>query len=145
MTHKIGRRLVLCYHKKPDSNRRHNQNRSLRSCTLYERKTHHYSFIIADDVETLTPNHFLLGRAHASTPPLQTQHPSILSRQWKFAQHSNPYLEELDQEVYPNITATTTMDKEDATYKNRNCLDSSGYDATRTLANFTDHRKQINR
>ena len=39
-----------------------------------------------DDVEALTPNLFLLGRAHASMPPLQTQQPSTLSRQWKFAQ-----------------------------------------------------------
>ena len=39
-----------------------------------------------DDVEAQTPNHFLLGRAHASMPPLQTQQPSTLSRQWKFAQ-----------------------------------------------------------
>ena len=38
------------------------------------------------DVEVLTPNHFLLGRAHASMPPLQTQQPSTLSRQWKFPQ-----------------------------------------------------------
>ena len=39
-----------------------------------------------DVVEALTPNHFLLGRAHASMPPLKTQQPSTLSRQWKFAQ-----------------------------------------------------------
>ena len=48
----------------------------------------------------------------------------------------NPSLETLDQGIYPNITATTLMDKEDAAYKNRrNCLDFSGYDATRTRAN----------
>ena len=34
-----------------------------------------------EDVEALTPNHFLLGRAHATMPPLQTQQPSTLSRQ----------------------------------------------------------------
>ena len=39
-----------------------------------------------DDVEALTPNHFFLGKAHASMPPLHTQQPSTLSRQWKFAQ-----------------------------------------------------------
>ena len=60
--------------------------------------------------------------------------------------NSQPILETLDEGVYPNTTAKTTMDKEDAAYQNRrNCLDSSGYDATRTLANWTDHRKQTNR
>ena len=45
----------------------------------------------------------------------------------------NPYLETLDEGVYPNTTARTTMDKEDAAYQNeRNCLDSSGYDATQS-------------
>ena len=40
----------------------------------------------------------------------------------------NPYLETPDQGVYPNTTATTTMDIEDAAYQNRRkCLDSSGY------------------
>ena len=34
-----------------------------------------------DDVEALIPNFFLLGRVHASMPPLQTQQPSTLSRQ----------------------------------------------------------------
>ena len=39
-----------------------------------------------DEVEAVISNYFLLGRAHASMPPLQTQQPSILSRQWLFAQ-----------------------------------------------------------
>ena len=31
-------------------------------------------------------DNFILGRAHASMPPLQTQQPSTLSRQWKLAE-----------------------------------------------------------
>ena len=58
----------------------------------------------------------------------------------------NLYLETLVEGVYPNTTATTTIDKEDAAYQNRrNCPDSLGYKATRTLATWTDHRKQTKR
>ena len=54
--------------------------------------------------------------------------------------------EMLDEGVYSNTTAKTTMEKEIVAYQNRRkYLDSSGYDATRTLDNWTDHRKQTNR
>ena len=43
-----------------------------------------------DDLEALTANHFLLGRAYASMPPLQIQQPSRLSRQCNFAHKSQP-------------------------------------------------------
>ena len=96
-THKISQRLVLCHHRKPDSNRQHIQHRSLRSWTLHERKTHHYSFSIAR-------NHFFLGRPHASMPPLQTQQPSTLSRQWKFAQQLATHIwKRLRKEFIPTL------------------------------------------
>ena len=58
----------------------------------------------------------------------------------------NSYLEKPDKGVYINTTATTPMDKEDAAFQNmKNCLDFSEYNATRTLANWTDYRREINR
>ena len=59
-----------------------------------------------DDVEALTPNHFLLGRAHASMPPLQTQQQSTMEIR---PTTRNPYLETLDEGVYRNTTAMTTI------------------------------------
>ena len=57
-----------------------------------------------DDVEALTPNHFLLGRAHASMSPIQTQQPSTLSRQWKFAQHLATHIwKRLMKECIPTL------------------------------------------
>ncbi|XP_063720246.1 uncharacterized protein LOC134846785 [Symsagittifera roscoffensis] len=57
-----------------------------------------------DDVEALTPNHFFLGRAHASMPPLQTQQPSTLSRQWKFAQQLATHIwKRLMKEFLPTL------------------------------------------
>ena len=57
-----------------------------------------------DDVEALTRNHFLLGRAHASMPPLQTQQPSTLSRQWKFAQQLATHIwKRLMKEFIPTL------------------------------------------
>ena len=49
--------------------------------------------------------------------------------------------EMLDEGVYSNTTAKTTMEKEDAAYHNRrNHLDSSGYDATRTIGRITGNK-----
>ena len=57
-----------------------------------------------DDVEALTRNHFLLGRAHASMPPLQTQQPSTLSRQWKFTQQLATHIwKRLMKEFIPTL------------------------------------------
>ena len=57
-----------------------------------------------DDVEDLTLNHFLFGREHASMPPLQTQQPSTLSRQWKFAQQLATHIwKRLMKEFIPTL------------------------------------------
>ncbi|XP_063710185.1 uncharacterized protein LOC134838713 [Symsagittifera roscoffensis] len=57
-----------------------------------------------EDVDGLTLNHFLLGRAHATMPPLQTQQPSTLSRQWRFAQQlSTNIWKRLMKEFIPTL------------------------------------------
>ncbi|XP_063711366.1 uncharacterized protein LOC134839674 [Symsagittifera roscoffensis] len=57
-----------------------------------------------DDVEALTANHFLLGRAHASLPPLQTQQSSTLSRQWKFTHQLETHISKrLMKEFIPTL------------------------------------------
>ena len=51
-----------------------------------------------DDVEALNPNHSLLGRAHASMPPLQIHLAlNTQSTMETFPTTRNPYLETLDQ------------------------------------------------
>ena len=58
----------------------------------------------SDDVEALTPNHFLLWRSHANMPTLQTQQPSTLSRQWKFAQQLATHIwKRLMKEFIPTL------------------------------------------
>ena len=94
-----------------------------------------------DDVEAHSPHHCLLGRVHALNPTaLNTQSATEICPTTR-----NPFLETPDQGVYPNTTDILTMDKEDAANQKGKKLDYSGYDATKTPAKWTDHRKQINR
>ena len=45
------------------------------------------------DIEHLTPNHFLLGRAYSNVPRSQPYpSPATISKQWKFAQQLADYL-----------------------------------------------------
>ena len=74
------------HHRKPDSNKRHIQHPSLRSWTLHERKTHHYSFIIARWCWSPHPKLFSSRESACQHATSTNQQPSTLSRQWLFAQ-----------------------------------------------------------
>ena len=57
------------------------------------------------DIEPLTPNHFLLGRAYSNVPLSQPYpSPATISKQWKFAQQLADYLwNRLQKEFYPSL------------------------------------------
>ena len=57
------------------------------------------------DIEALTPNHFLLGRAHGKIPLTFYHDKSTpLTRQWKFAQQLADHVwKRLQKEYYPTL------------------------------------------
>ena len=57
------------------------------------------------DIEPLTPNHFLLGRAYSNVPLSSTyQSPSSITKQWKYAQQLADHLwNRLQKEFYPSL------------------------------------------
>ena len=79
---------------------------------------------------------FLLGEQMPACHLYKPNSPQHSNDKDKFRPTTrNPSLEMLDEGIYHDTTATTTMDEEHAAYRNRrNCLDSSGNDATSTLA-----------
>ena len=57
------------------------------------------------DIEPLTPNHFLLGRAYSNVPLSSTcQSPSSITKQWRYAQQLADQLwNRLQKEFYPSL------------------------------------------
>ena len=57
------------------------------------------------DIDPLTPNHFLLGRAYSNVPLNQLYpSPATISKQWKVAQQLADYLwSRLQKEFYPSL------------------------------------------
>ena len=62
-------------------------------------------FSDSGDIEPLTPNHFLLGRAYSNVPLSQPYpSPATISKQWKFAQQLADYLwNRLQKEFFPSL------------------------------------------